>query len=488
MTISYENMLLTNLKNKGTNTPYAIMVSGQKECIPDLITLLTSIHNKVDLHLYTIIYFYHNYSQEEIEFIHTLFPETVLVDLDKLSEQHPFLSAFKLLCNGRYGIPVGAKFYSLKLLNIFKAVIFLDRDTIVLKDFTQQLKQLEKAHIDVAAVPCNNELSLLFKKRINANAPLYDEYLQSTGRDSAIKDIQLINSGVVIFYSSIISKLDIDNAFNEIDAFCRFGVSKGYNILTDEEVLYFIKNLYKLKFFSLSKEYNYIVGLSGISYQTDTVKELKELSILHLAGSDKRSPVISCIFPEVDNIVQNVIRKIQTFELNTKYPNTNWILTNLFSNSYILNPENRLKLISSYRNFNFYKECSYSLYKFLETSKYFYTEKILNNEYFMIFLKNIDQPTRLNLRPCFFSLWDIEVHFRIYYEHKETSNKTYINIFNSSQFKEEFMRCFFRSTIFQDNKYLHLKFFIHKNDLIKELNKLETLFNKYEDELYLYLL
>ena len=161
---SYEDHLFTKIKYHHPQTPYAILIAGRKECIPDLLTLLSSLKLNLDLNLYTIIYFYQNYNDKELELIQALHSDIILVDIDQLSKEYSFLNSFKLLGNGRWGSPVGAKFYSFKLLELFKTVVYLDRDTVVIKDFTQYLKTLENQHADIAVLPCTEELNLFFKK------------------------------------------------------------------------------------------------------------------------------------------------------------------------------------------------------------------------------------------------------------------------------------------------------------------------------------
>lgn len=488
MNSTCEDMLLSKISISPTKTPYAILISGKRDCIPDILTLLNSIKSNIDLHLYTIIYFYQDYTKDELNLIEKLHPDIYLYDIDLLAQHYSFLNAFKLLCHGHYGSPLGAKFYSLKLLEIFKAVVYLDRDTIVLKDFTQYLKNLECSDTDIAALPCKDELFLFFKKRILSNESSFKAYCEKFNLPNSNNIVQLTNNGVVFFFSSLLRQLDAHTTFNEIERLCRFCTADEHNQLTDEEVLCFLVNKHQLKFTALPKEYNYITGFTGISFKDTSTSDFKNISILHLGGSDKRSPAISCLFPEVDRYVTDLVHQPSFIYLSKKFPSSNWIIQDLNSNSFQLNNAKHLEFVTSYRNFKFFKENSFEIFSFLAKSKFFYTEKMQNNEYFMIFIKNISQSTRLNLRPCFINLWDIEANLRIHYSDGDLTPSKYLDNFNSSHFIEDFQEAFLRSSISHDNKYIHLRFFFHRNDLLKELNKLEVLFAKHEDELFLSLI
>lgn len=484
MNIDYENEILSTLKAQCTD--YAIITGGRRECIPDTLTMLCSLKKHVPINLYTVIYFYSKYNNDELNLIRSIFPEIILIDIDKLSFKYTFLKSFSLLCNNTFGSPLGAKFFSFKLLKIFKFVVHIDRDTIIFKDFTDYIHYLDDSKTDISVLKYSQEFETFFKFRIEKNREFIKEYLAHTQRDTSnTYSLSLTSNGIIFFSSSLLSKIDINTVYKDIEELCQFAYTKGNNNFTDEEILCFIINNYTLAYKDLPLKFNFITGLTSV-YPKNTINEaFRDLRILHLSASDKRSPLLSCFFPEIDAAVTELLGKIKMLPSSVLTSSTDWIIKDLMDNSYLENPDRRIEIINSYRNFYYIKEQSHTIDSFIKNSHYFYSEKLANNEVFMLFIKNIRQHTRLTITPCFFTLSPVKVTLRIHYSPVYTRSSEYLEHFNNSVFKQDFETTFIFSNITHDDAYFYLTFYVSGQDLLPALYKLEKLFVRNEDELFL---
>lgn len=483
---NYEQKMLREIEQ----TPYenAIIVSGKPECIPDILLLIESLQLNLSSS-YQIIYFHYQYSDEQLNIIKSLYPNILLFDIEELMPDINFLKSIELLCNNYFGPPIAIKFYCFKLLTYFDHIIYLDRDTYVIRDFTEILNQLIAQNFEFAALPHHDAMFLSCKSQIEAGIDFIKEF-NAISPSSWHPKTTLINGGVLFLSSSILKKINFDRLSSTIVDICQFQTNFSF-ACTDEDILTYIINTNDIQFISLPDSCNFVFGFNSLqNFPTCKTQEKsntdeEKIYIIHMCSSDKRSPFVSSVFPEIEFGTSSLLTKLK--QLNIKTVSCQELIENLITNSITQNRRNRIKHLMCLRNNLFYRNFSYDIFKYLTSSKYFYTEKIQNDIFFFLFIYDVNQATRFFIAPEFFDLNFIEVTFRIYILHASHSRNAYLHSFNKSKFKSDFINSFNRTSVEYEDKFIYLRYHIPKEEFITSLRKLEILFEKHSDYLYLYL-
>ncbi len=483
----YEQKLLKNIEQCSYEN--AILVSGKPDCIPDILLLIESLQINVPTS-YQIIYFYYQYTDDQLEIIKRIFPSLILADIEQLMPSEKYLEAAKLLCNNYFGPPLAIKFYSFKLLKYFKNIIYLDRDTYVLNDFTEILNWLTAKNFDFAALPNHDAMALSCKPQIEEGQHFIRQYHTGSALCEPPKTT-LINGGVLFLSSSLLRKVNFEKISSTIVDICQLQNDRHF-ACTDEDIMTYIINTEDIQFIPLPDSCNFIFGFHSLQHfptcrmdeTSDSVPE--KIYVLHMCSSDKRSPLVSSIFPEIENGIASLLSKLRCLCSGTA--SYRCITENLIAHSLIQDNRNRISHLMKLRNNLFYRYFSYELFNFLNNNQYFYTEKIQNDAFFFIFIRNVNQATRFFIASEFFSMNFIEVTFRIYILHSSHSKHTYLKHFNASSFKEDFINIFSSTSIAYDERFIYMRYHVPKEEFITSLKKLEILFNRHRDDLYMYIL
>lgn len=489
----YEQKFLKQVKT--INKSNCIILSGNEACATDLLLVLESLNLNVALNDFFVIIFYYRFNKNTLSIFESLYPETCLVNIEEINSASSLLNHTSHLSREYYSPALFIRFYGINLLNHFETVILLDRDTYVLKDFTRELGHLKKRGSDIIAWDyCGtDEAEKEGNQMTEYTFGILSDYHQlHYGKKLIFDKVKKINNGVIFFFKSLLQKVTPEIILHEMENISIFQTNYSNNNLyfSDEDILTYLINILPLQYSNLPRSLNFIPSfISAHPCSSEVVSATSEqnndLYILHMLGSDKRSPFISSVFPEIETGTRSLYLKLQSLSLDCDSGQLEK-MQNLLSNSVSLSYNNRILHLLNLRLFLFYKEYSFDIFNYLKTSNNLYTEKLQSDSVFLIFIKNTPQSTRFIFSPMMFKLDLIEITFRIFYEPYFPSFKRglYVNEFKQSNFFKSYQNLFYGTKLTYDNRFIFLKTTIPQRTLLKSLKKIDVLFEMHAEEMY----
>lgn len=477
-------------KMRNGNNENCIVVSGQRACIPDILLLLKSIYINFNLNNFDIVYFFYEYEKSDISLIHQMFPKVHLVDVSCLIDKYSFIKNSKLIYDNFYGPCLFIKILCIKYLCFYKTLVYLDRDTYVLKDFCEIIEECIGKNADAAAWEFSKNAQLIEVKSFNINQAMFDEFDKRIAKTrSHSRIVRKPNSGVLFLFHSILSKINIDelfNVLNEIFLF-QFNYSDVAGI-TDEDVLWYIFTRYDINLYSLDAKFNFIPQCfslpitSSTTIEEEFVSEFDDIFILHMTGSDKRSPYIAGAFPEIE---QGRISLANELKILAKSNNSvKFVYEELSRASPCLSAKGRISQLMRLKNDSLYRNFSVQIFEFVKNSRFFYIEPLRTDLVFMLFIKNTDQRNRLLISAHFFDIEMIRFDLRIYVEkYLAYKYKSYPDLEHSS-FIADVKEFFSNYQIETTSRFLYIRIIVRKSEFLSSMFLLESLFDEHKKELY----
>lgn len=460
--------------------------------MPDILLLLKSLELNVAVDSFEILCFYYKYTDSKLKLIHQLYPDVILVNVENLCEKYAFLEHSKFIANNYYSPCLFVKFLCIKYLCYFDSLIYLDRDTFVMQDFSLYLNELREKKIDLAVWESNDVAVLCDKYHIGMNLNILSEFVKINHNISSYTPkIKKPNNGVIFFFKSLLNKLNIYELFDDIYNICEFQKSFiNETYITDEDILAYLISTNDINVYKLPDTLNFIPCVFSLPLNSSTTidddfsENYNHIYIIHLIASDKRSPYISAVFPETEVAKKSLIDNLTAVTDVNLSVAINDVLSVLNKVSTSFDGKTRLIQLLSLKNGIFYQEFYHSVYKFALSSKFFYIEQLSCNLTFIMFIKNSDQRTRLLISPQLMDLGLIQLNLRIYLDPVRTFKYKSVPDIENSSFIKDISNSFVNSKVYDEDKFIFIRIIVTKFEFLSSLKLLECIFEEHQKELY----
>lgn len=373
---------------KRTARPYTFILSSDSKYFADELIQLQNLYNTLETEKTDILCIHpDDIEDSETVLMETLFPEVYQVRLSSIPALAPFL---KLYASSPWGATVCTKFMVFYMAQCYSWSAYLDTDTIILNDFTQELTERIQEH-DILARPYYDKFRALHLLYLSMGKLMHDSGETYTP----------CNAGVMAVNRQFISTLhahgqqvsDFFNYLYDIAGTLKRNLGK----VTIETVLTALMHDYSLKLAHMPEEMHHFMSDFTVYHQHDA-PSLPQSCLLHFNSREKtwNSRFLAQLTPQYQKAVLKLTERLSA--LSSEQP-VNQAL--LFKISSLLRkryqPYSLAETIRKEGLLLLYKKLTPALLPLLHNSRYFQLKESKSDDRIILWSKLSPQQLRLDL-------------------------------------------------------------------------------------------